>query len=94
MELALLTAILIVLIVSVTALILMGNGTSEESARQKHKPNEYSLSKVRLAIERNTYPIARARPPPKRKPKYNKFNILKGLNFYQSFFLLNNLDIK
>ena len=64
MELALLTAILIVLIVSVTALILMGNGTSEESARQKHKPNEYSLSKVRLAIERNADPIVRVRGSP------------------------------
>jgi hypothetical protein len=64
MELALLTAILIVLIVSVTALILIGNGTSEESAKQRHKPSEYSLSNVRLAIERNTDPIVRVRGSP------------------------------
>ena len=64
MEILFLTAILIVLIVCVTALILMGNVASEESARQKHKPSEYSLSKVRLAIERNADPIVRVRGSP------------------------------
>lgn len=64
MEIVLLTAILITLIVSVTTLILMSNVTSEESAKQKHKPNEYLLSQIRLAIECNSDPVVRVRGSP------------------------------
>jgi hypothetical protein len=63
MELLLTTAILILLIVSV-GILLIANGTIEVGAKVKHKPIEYLLSSVRVAIEHNTDPIVRVRGSP------------------------------